>query len=175
MYWKNLWKQREKWLYILVCLICAGVILLSALWTRHGDRGSVQAAPVQGEGEVYLLIRPCEGNVVRGFSLSPVAMPNGVYAAHTGIDFAAKPGDSVCAMASGTVVFARDGTVYIDHGDWTGEYRGLADIQCKVGTEVAQGEVIGLAGGRVMLEGEGIVCVRRMEDDQAADFEGLLP
>jgi hypothetical protein len=27
----------------------------------------------------------------------------------------------------------------------------------------------------VMLEGEGIVCVRRMEDDQAADFEGLLP
>lgn len=175
MYWKHMWQQREKWLYILICLICAGVIVLSALWTRHGDRASMASAPVQGEGEAFSLIRPCKGDVVRFFSVTPVAMEHGLYAAHTGVDFATSPGENVYAMADGAVIAAKDGMVHIDHGEWTGEYRGLMEIGCVTGDRVAQGDVIGTAGSRVPLEGAGILCVRLLEGDRAVDFEGLLP
>lgn len=70
---------------------------------------------------------------------------------HTGVDFSAKLGDTVKAVADGTVksVYTDDrngNTVVIMHGDVETYYCGLKESSVKQGAPVKQGEKIGTVG-----------------------------
>lgn len=70
---------------------------------------------------------------------------------HKGIDFAGNTGDSVYAVAAGTVIYADDrwGFVRIKHPDGTSSgYMHMDSIGVKVGDQVLPGQVIGTVGGR---------------------------
>jgi murein DD-endopeptidase MepM/ murein hydrolase activator NlpD len=71
---------------------------------------------------------------------------------HAGLDYAAKAGSRVSAMADGTVVLADDlffsgNTVVIDHGDGLfTTYLHLADMEVRAGQEVGRGDLLGHVG-----------------------------
>ena len=80
---KSLEKGMEKWGHYLLALLCAGVILLSAAWTRDqkaqekadqlalSDQSQrLDQAQDQTAGET--LAPPVDGPVIRGFSTAPV-------------------------------------------------------------------------------------------------------
>lgn len=71
---------------------------------------------------------------------------------HAGVDYAARAGAPVAAMADGRVVLARDlfysgNSVFVDHGNglMTG-YLHLSEVKARVGQEVKKGEAIGVVG-----------------------------
>lgn len=71
---------------------------------------------------------------------------------HTGLDYAARAGAPVLAMADGTVVLAQDlfysgGSVIVDHGNGLfTAYLHLSETKVRAGQEVKKGERIGLVG-----------------------------
>jgi murein DD-endopeptidase MepM/ murein hydrolase activator NlpD len=70
---------------------------------------------------------------------------------HTGVDFSAKPGDSVKSSADGTVkdIYTDDlygNTVVIMHGNVETYYCGLKEMNVKKGASVKQGQKIGTVG-----------------------------
>jgi murein DD-endopeptidase MepM/ murein hydrolase activator NlpD len=71
--------------------------------------------------------------------------------AHTGVDFTAKQGEAVKAIANGTVknVYVDDlygNTIVITHGDVEAYYCGLNQMSVKTGDKVKQGAQIGTVG-----------------------------
>ncbi len=171
----------ERWGHYLLALLCAGVILLSAVWTRQqqglenadqmalSDQGQ-RLAEAQQTSEPVFYVRPSAGPVIRGSSESPVFFPEtGVWMAHPSLDFAAE-GDPVCAIAAGTVLSCDNG-IRIDHGNgFESLYRGI--LECKVlpGQKVRAGEALGTAGASVPFEGSGHVCVTLFQDGKPIVF-----
>ncbi len=161
----------ERWGHYLLALLCAGVILLSAVWTRQqqakenadqmalSDQGERLAQAMQTP-EPVVYVRPSAGAVIRGYSESPVLFPEtGVWMAHPGLDFEAAVGENVCALAAGTVISCEDG-IRIDHGNGCESlYRGVLECEVLSGQKVRAGDVLGTAGEAVPFEGKGHVCV----------------
>lgn len=183
-------KWMEKWGYALMCVLCAGVVLLSALWTRNAEKKetlSLDAArsmdeklsDVQyqsGARQMEYAHRPAEGEITGAYSSQAVYFAQTmVWSAHTAIDFDAPAGSQVYAMFPGSVTEAGKGSVRIDHGDRESVYRGMEEIRCEAGDAVAAGDVIGTAGAHVPFEGDGHVCVSVYENGAAVDFAPLLP
>ena len=173
----------DRWGYYALALLCAAVILLSALWTREEDRrrdgpdaqalmdGGQRLSEVTPPPETPALVRPAAGKAIRGFSESAVFFEEtGVWQCHPGVDFAAEAGEAVLAMEAGTVQVLGD-EVRLDHGGGVqSRYRGLRSIRVKTGQRVRAGDALGEAGGRVPFEGAGHVCVSLMIRDQPAPF-----
>ncbi len=171
----------EKWGHYLLALLCAGVILLSAVWTRRQDAENAGQTALSDQGqrlsqaletpEPAPLVRPAAGAVARGFSSVPVFFPKtGVWMAHSGLDFAAEPGEKVFALAAGTVVSC-EGGIRVDHGDGSESlYRGVQESGVRPGQRVRAGETLGTAGGAVLYEGEGHVCVILYKDGVPVPF-----
>lgn len=179
---KKIKRGMEIWGHYLLALLCAGVILLSAVWTRQqqGLESADQAAlSDQGQRlaqamrtpEPAAYARPAEGTVLRGYSEAPVFFPGtGVWMVHPCLDFAAEAGAAVYALAAGTVVSCGDG-IRIDHGDGRQSlYRGIRESRVKPGQRVRAGEAIGTAGSAVPFEGEGHVCVTLYQDGKPIKF-----
>ena len=173
----------EKWGHYLLALLCAGVILLSAVWTREQqglEKGERAALSDQGQRldqvlptpEPAVFVRPVAGEIMRGFSAPPVYFPEtGVWMAHPGLDFAAAAGETVYARAAGTVLSCKDG-IRIDHENGLESlYRGVLEIRVQPGQRVRAGEAIGTAGASVPFEGEGHVCVTLYQEGTPAAFE----
>ena len=146
-------KGTDRWGYLVMCVLCAAVVVFSALWTRAADEeeklrdaaGSLDesvsdAGYRDGAAQTPSWARPCDGTVVRGYSGDILYFePAGVWHTQPAADFAAQPGDPVRAVWAGTVTAAREGQVILDHGDRKSVYRGLAVISCRVGQSVAAG------------------------------------
>ena len=171
----------EKWGQYLLALLCAGVILLSAVWTRrqqeleNGEQAALsdqsqRLAQVMQTSEPAAYIRPSEGQIIRGFSASPIYFPEtGVWMSHPGLDFAAA-GETVCAMAAGTVLSCGE-EIRIDHGNGLESlYRGILDCRVQPGQKVRAGEAIGMAGAAVPFEGQDHVCVMLFQDGTPTAF-----
>lgn len=85
----------------------------------------------------------------------PFRSPENPYGpGNRGVEYDTEPGDVVRAAASGTVVFAGAvaGTLHVtlDHGGGLlSSYSYLQRISVRVGTSVARGAVIGIAGERL--------------------------
>lgn len=171
----------EKWGHYLLALLCAAVILLSAVWTRDHKNTEKPAAADQSQtlGEAKAegtsappaLVRPVEGAVRRAFCADmKKAEKNNLWSAHPSLDFSAAPGDRVLAMASGRVFLDRDG-LWLEHTDGRkSRYRGLQTISVSPGQEIQSGGVLGTAGGFVPFEGTGIVCVTLYEQNTPIPF-----
>ena len=168
--------------HYLLAAVCVLVILLSGLSARAGrerERADAQAlsdtaqrlADVTDAPEGFLPLRPCGGEVIRGYSEAPVFFPGlGLWQAHPAVDFAAPPGERILAAGDGRVESAGE-TLRIDHGNgYATEYRGLETIAVREGQRVRAGQEIGTAGDGVPFEGDGHVCVRLLYQDCPVPF-----
>ncbi|MBR3019701.1 MAG: M23 family metallopeptidase [Clostridia bacterium] len=174
----------EAWGHYLLALLCAGVILLSAAWTREQHSGEIadhQALSDQSQRLSQVTSPPKEeaygwptdGRRVRDYSATPVYFPAfNLWRAHPAVDYEAEDGKQVYAMLAGTVESCDHGCVRIDHGNGlVSLYRGLKAISAAPGQQVRKGAVIGIAGGHVLYEGEGHICVSLLKDGEAVPFE----
>ena len=179
---KKIKRGMESWGQYLLALLCAGVILLSAVWTRRqqGLENADQAAlSDQGQRlteamqtpEPAVYSRPAAGAVIRGYCEGPVFFPEtGVWKTHPCLDFEVMAGESVCALAAGAVVSCGE-EIRIDHGDGRESlYRGIWESKVQPGQRVRAGDAIGTAGASVPFEGQGHVCVTLFQDGVPAAF-----
>ena len=179
---KSIMRGLETWGHYLLALLCAAVILLSAVWTQeqqaaeYGDQAALsdqsqRLAEAQQTRTPDMLARPAAGAVARAFSASPVFFPEtGVWMVHPGLDFAAAEGETVCALAAGTVVSCENG-IRVDHGRGRESlYRGVEEIRVRPGQKVRAGETLGTAGGAVPFEGRGHICVTLYQDGAPIPF-----
>ena len=192
---RHLQTWMEKWGYALMCVLCAVVILLSALWTRDAQREERRSADAlsgmdetltdkkadkeagkEAEKENTQWARPVKGDIARPFSVNTVYFEEtGIYAAHMAVDFVCEGDASVYCMKAGVVVLSENGEVRIRHGDAESVYRGLKTIVCREGQQMEGGDLIGTGGGHVPFEGEGHVCVSVVEKGLPADFAMYFP
>lgn len=185
--WKKLERTMEKWGHYLLALLCAGVVLLSAVWTRSlppepagdqlalSDQSERLSRPSEPSGKAPW-IRPAAGPVAQGYSLSPVYFPETrLWQAHPGVDFEAPAGTKIRAMAAGTVLACGKDSVRLKHGDGLESlYRGLSVVRALPGQKMAAGAVLGEAGARIPGEGEGRVCVTLYDHGQPISFEEAM-
>ena len=168
---KKIRRGMENWGHYLLALLCAGAILLSAVWTREqqaSENADQAALSDQGQRlteamqtpEPVSYARPAAGAVLRGYSEAPVFFPEtGVWMAHPGLDFEASAGEAVYALADGTVVCCGE-EIRISHGeDLESVYRGVGEAKVRPGQRVRAGDMIGTAGAAIPFEGRGHVCV----------------
>lgn len=163
----------EKWGYALLCVLCAGVVLLSALWTRQGQQQDtlsrdaaysmderLEKAQTEKKGALPDAASDWAARVIRTYSDKVVCFEEtGVWQVHRAADFAFEKGEAVNAICAGRVTGVGDGQAEITAQDMTVVYRGLDTLLCREGQDVQAGDQLGTAGGRVPLEGEGHVCV----------------
>ena len=174
----------EKWGHYLLALLCAGVILISAAWTRdqraaEGENQTALADQSQRLSDAgptdapVFWLRPVSGKVLQGYSEAPVFYAErGVWKVHRGVDFAAEEGDGICAMEPGTVT-ETEGTVQIDHGNgYMSAYQGFGKITVQKNQHVRAGENLGAAGDGVPFEGENRICVTLLKDGEPVPFGG---
>ena len=173
----------ESWGHYLLALLCAGVILLSAAWTRE-QRSSEELGRLAVSDQSQRLShvtqppdretcgRPTGGEIIRGYSDEIIYFPViHAWQAHRAVDFAASEGEKVRAMLDGTVVSCRDGRVVMQHENGLeSSYRGLERIEAEAGQQLRKGAVLGAAGGRVPHEGRGHICVSLMENGVPVPF-----
>ncbi len=178
---KRFHRGMEAWGHYLLALLCAGVILLSAAWTREqrtAEQAGQQALSDQSQRLADLppqepYARPTEGAILRGFSAETVYFPSvRAWQTHRAVDFAAADGEPVRAMLEGTVISCADGCVRLRHHDGMESlYRGLKQIDVSPGQFLRQGALLGRAGARVPYEGAGHICVTLMKDGVPLPFE----
>ena len=172
----------ERWGHYALAMLCAGVIVWSALWTKeHQAAEGLDAPAIRDESQrigdvtpapaVRTWIRPAYGNVLQAYSEEAAFFPEtGVWQVHQAVDFSAEAGESVYAMAAGTVRI-EGGELWIDHGDgWRSRYRGLAMLSVRDGQRVRAGDKVGQAGGWVPCEGKNRVCVAVCSPDGPVPF-----
>ena len=175
----------DAWGHYLLALLCAGVVLLSAAWTREqraGENAGRQALSDQSQRLAQVTPpperddrcgRPAEGEILCGYSEEPAYFPAfHLWQTHPAVDFAAEDGAKVYAMLAGTVNSCGDGWVRLDHEDGLESlYRGIQQISVSPGQTIRKGAALGLAGGRVPFEGTGRVCVSLLKNGAPIPFE----
>ena len=173
----------ESWGHYLLALLCAGVILLSAAWTREqrtveeagqqalSDQSQRLSEAMPQEKEKYT--KPTDGVILRMFSEETVYFPSvRAWQTHRAVDFSAADGEPVRAMLEGTVISCADGCVRLRHHDGMESlYRGLKQIDVSPGQFLRQGALLGRAGARVPYEGAGHICITLMKDGVPLPFE----
>ena len=174
----------EKWGPYALALLCAAVILLSALWTRRPEADVPDDAAVLSDESQRLsdvtpaptappLFRPVSGEVMTGYATEPVHFAaSSVWMLHPAVDFAAAAGEKVLAAGDGTVAEAGNGRVILElDSGFVCLYRGLGEIMAEAGRRVRAGDCLGLAGGQVPLEGSGRICVALLSENEKLDLE----
>lgn len=114
----------------------------------------VDPTPVVAEAP-RLIVQPLQGDTIMAFSMDELVYNPTMndWRIHDGIDISAKPGDTVLAASSGTVMSVEDDalmgtTVTIQHaGGYQTTYANLQSIPTvEVGDEVSAGQIIGAVG-----------------------------
>ena len=176
----------EKWSYALLCMLCAGVILCSALWTRNAQEKENAAHPsgqsMDEKLEDALLreqenrfLRPCAGKILRSYSEQMLFFEQTqVWRTHMGVDLQAAAGVEILAMGSGTVLETGEGYAVQTCGDKVCTYWGLSVLLCETGQNLSAGDAVGLSGGHVPFEGSGHVCIRVQDASGAYQNPALL-
>ena len=190
---KTLSRGMKTWGHYLLALLCAATILLSAAWTREQRAGeqenrtalsdqSQRLSQAASPADPPALLPPTAGKAVRSYSETPVFFSEtGVWQVHLAVDVSAETGETVRAMAAGTVAECGENEVTLDHGDgWSSRYRGLEEIAVRVGQRVRAGDALGSAGAPVPYEGGGHVCVAWLKDQTPSPIrepwaEGDMP
>lgn len=113
---------------------------------------SSKAPAKKASAKVWTYSYPVGKDVLQKFSEDPVyCKTTQDWRAHTGVDFSAKEGDPVKAIADGKVekTYVDDkygSTTVIRHGDVEAWYCGLKDTKVKAGENVTSGQEIGTVG-----------------------------
>lgn len=175
------WKRgMEKWGHYLLAVLCAGVILLSAAWTRDqkaqeraeqealSDQSQKMAqAEKENENEEQNPCRPTAGAVAAPYSADPVRdTETRAWQTHPYIDFSFAPGEAVRAMLAGEVIDCA-GEILIDHGNGLiSRYQGPIAVSVRAGQQVQNGEKIGFCSA----DAGGFLRVSLIRDGQYLPF-----
>jgi len=182
------WYQRfvERQGFAIVMTACIGVIVLTAVWSgRHEETLPMPTPPVdQGQAAAQLQqqrlaeaatpvpapsaapetwrcpLETCK--VLRPFDVARMSQSatTGLWQVHDGVDLQAEPGETVCAMADGTVLScAAEGvagaSVTVEHGRVVATYAGMALLAgLRPGDPVEAGQTLGFAGEGMVEEAE---------------------
>ena len=178
---RKLKHMMEKWGHYFLALLCAGVILLSALWTRTRQEEEMRNARVLSDQSQRLadvtqapsgLVRPVPGEILDGMHETPVFYPRlSLWYTHPGIDFAATPGEKILCMADG-VITQTEKMIEItrENGDIF-RYFGVKESLVSTGESVRAGDEIGIAGERVHMEKDADrICVVLIRENKTVDF-----
>ncbi len=155
-------KWLEGWGFLALMAVCVAVIAVAS-YAGRGDTGkpSVPAQTLEGErlsdvqyqsgaqeAQKEALARPVAGDVLQGYSDSPVYdAALALWHAHPAVAFAAVPGEPVLAIYSGRVGEVAGDTVRIAHEDGlTSEYTALV-CAVQAGERVRAGQKLGAATG----------------------------
>lgn len=209
-FFHTLRSKKEQYGFFLLTLLCASVIVGTALWTRHPQSLSVSPTPPVGqEISAAQLLQESLANAVTATPYplpsstpQPFATPlremrlltpfndtvmqrsevTGIWALHDAADYACMEGETVFAIADGTVIgCAEDGLwgayVEIDHGDGLKvRYAGMTMLYAiRIGDPVRRGQTIGFGGNGMLAEGNmaSHVHIRITQDGQPIDPETL--
>ena len=168
-------KWMDEWGYYVLTLLCVGVIVVSALWTRSWKSVPGEEAPALSDESQRLrdaatplpatvYCRPCSGEVLQSFSDMPVFFPHtGLWQVHQAVDYAAEAGDVIVALMDGEAAVEEAGLILRSGDGGLAVYRGLEIVTVRPGQQVRAGEPVGLAGALVPWEGTGRVCVSFQE------------
>lgn len=165
---KKMQSALEKWGYYLLALLCAAVILFSALWTKRlREQAPVDTPVLLDESQHLTEVTPVPppactpaGEFLRGYSETPVYFPEtGVWQSHRSVDYALEPGSPVIAVQDGQVALSGDAVTVTGADGESTRYRGCGTLSVSEGQLVRAGDVLGLSGGTVPFEGGGHVCV----------------
>lgn len=180
---KKMKRGMEKWGHYLLALLCAGVILVSAAWTRDQKTAeeenrmalsdqSQRLSEVEPTAEPMTWMKPTDGKMIQGYSTIPVFFAaTGVWKTHAGKDFSAEAGEGVVAMAAGTVMECGP-ILRIDHGNgYVSLYQEMDKVNVREGQRVKAGETLGTAGKGAPYEGKGHICVTLLKDGTPIDFD----
>ena len=172
----------DRWGHYALALLCAGVVVWSALWTKEHQAAEGPDAPAIRDESQRLQdvtdapaapewLRPAYGAVLQAYSDQAAFFPEtGVWQVHQAVDFSAEAGASVYAMAAGTARIEGE-ELWIDHREgWRSRYRGLAAFSVRDGQTVRAGDKVGQAGGWSPYEGKNRVCVALFSPDGPAPF-----
>ena len=171
----------EKWGYVLLVMVCVGVIFFSALWTKRDQAtppSGMQALSDESQRLAEWTPPPSpppdpaiERPVLRGFSSVPVYFSQTrVWQTHESVDYLFADGQMAAALRGGRVR-VEEKEVWVTRGDTSERYRGLKQINVKTGQEIKAGDIIGLCGGPVPFEGKGHLCVTFYRNGIPYDFE----
>ena len=180
---KKVERGMEKWGHYLLALLCAGVILVSARWTREEKSSEIEnqmaladqsqrMANSEPTSMPIVWQRPAKGEITQGYSDEPVFFPEtGVWKSHPCIDFSAREGENIQAMAAGTVLECGS-ALLIEHEDGSiSTYQGMKEYAVREGQRVKAGETLGTMGDKVLYEGGGHVCVRVLKNGVPIEFK----
>ena len=174
-------KRLNTWGDYLLALLCAAVIIFSAVWAKKPDTPGTPALSdesqrlADGTAAQVSPIRPVPGLVLQPFSAEPVYFPeSSLWLPHSAVDFAAADGETVRAAFSGTVTW-NDGVLTLDAGGGTRVlYRGLKEASVRSGQTVRAGDAVGISGAAVPWEGGRRVCVTLEKNGQPVSFTEML-
>lgn len=162
----------KKWGESLLAALCVLSILFAALYTRQDDLRRAAARNAAASQDERLADTPDEPRWTRpvtGDALTPFSgarRENGLWRFSPYVRYAAQTGESIRAMAAGTVTEAKGDTVRVAHADGAeSEYRNLAHLRVKRGDAVAAGDALGTAGP------DGWIEVSLLEDGAYTDPE----
>lgn len=128
-------------------------------------------------------VRPTETAVTKPFSGEELVFNETMqdWRTHNGADYAAKKGDAVTAIISGTVIEIKTDTVWgstvkVEGDGYIVTYAGLESVKAKEGVNVVAGETIGKAAGEICAEvGDGEhIHIEVEQDGRLIDPEALF-
>ncbi|MBQ9196068.1 MAG: M23 family metallopeptidase [Clostridia bacterium] len=144
----------EKWGETALAALCVLAIIFAALYTRQDDLKRLAARDAAASRDESLTEAreqasfqwPVAGAQAEGF-IGAARTDSGLWRFSPYVRFSAVPGQSVLAMAAGTVLRAEDGCLWIDHGNGIEiGYRQLQSLRAAAGQAVTAGQAVGTAG-----------------------------
>jgi len=150
----------HKWGESALAALCVGAILFAALYTRQEDLRRMAARSAAASEDETLSSLPTAAPwqpPVSGEPLTPYQgmrrTPGGLWQLLPALRYAVYPGQSVCAMAAGTVTEAAGERVTVQHGEGLlAVYSPLGTLRVQAGQQVAAGQPLGTAGSGGAIE-----------------------
>lgn len=143
----------KKWGESVLAVLCLLAIVFAALYTRQDDLRRMAAENAAASQDQTLTALPASlpwGAPTSGGVLIPFATAGksgGIWRFSPYVRWAAEAGESVRAMAAGTVLRVGEDAVRLAHADDTQSgYRGLGRVRVRPGQAVEAGEALGTAG-----------------------------
>ncbi len=170
--------------HYMLALLCAAVILLSALWTRTAPAPDASPAQMNQSQRLEDLTpspaplffqRPVAGQIIRPFSTEPVFFDTyHLLRFHPSTDLETAPEEQIMAAFDGRIRWEGN-ALYLENDAFSLRYRGVLPGHVQTGRQVKKGAVLGIAAGFVPYEGENILCLTLYRDGEAVDIAAYFP
>ena len=145
----------ERWGHYLLALLCAGVILLSAAWTRdekkearHESAASDQSQRLEEAKALATpepLGKPVSSALLCPYLETPVQdAETGVWKTHPFLEYRLEKDEAILSIAPGTIADCQGTALLMDNGNGIQTlYQGIREITANPGKVLSSGAVLG--------------------------------